>query len=470
MQISLIKQLSIRSAFRLLYTLMFVGIGLCSSAQAGGHSGPRMGTGIYVIHAGQLLAVPGKDPVATQSLIVRNGKIVRVDEGFTDPAAISEELKGAAQLIDLSDQFVLPGLMDAHVHVMAQPSTFIGNAQRGGGPLSDSDLALTASIYAQRTLAAGFTTVRDVGSNTASVFALRDAINAGLLPGPTILSAGPTLSATGAHGDKGFGASKSLDPETRRAEGVCDGIIECQTAVRHNVKLGADLIKFTATGGFMSATGTQQQYAAEEMQAIIDTAHQRGIKAAVHSYAADASLLAIEAGADSIEHGWLLDKQALKAMKKRGTYLVPTLLISRPSAWANMAGTGKGSAGRDEFKSFENAYAMGVNIAFGTDVGIFDHGQNALEFEVMTELGMSNSDAVYSATLATANLFGVADRLGSLEVGKQADLIAVSGSPLDDIAVLKEVSFVMKSGTVIKQKGSLLNGVQIRPVDKAVKF
>jgi imidazolonepropionase-like amidohydrolase len=440
---------------------------------AGGH---RTVSGVpgpaAILHAGALLDQPGKQPRGPSTVAIQNGLIAAVEDGYQSAAFFAEIFASPdeVQVIDLRDSFALPGLMDAHVHIMAQPSTFVNNARNGGGAISKAKLALTAAVYAQRTLAAGFTTVRDVGSNDQTVFALRDAINQGLLPGPTILSAGPTLSATGGHGDRGFDASESLDIDVRRAEGVCDGPVECAAAVRHNIKLGSDLIKFTATGGFMSDTGTQQQYALEEMAAIVDTAHMRGLKVAAHTYAADAALVALDAGVDSIEHGWLLDQQALKQMKKQGTYLVPTLLISRPSAWANMAGTGKGSALRDEFQAFEKASAMGVKIAFGTDVGIYDHGQNALEFDVMIELGMSEADAIYSATMATADLFGLSAELGSLEVGKRADLIAVSASPLDDIQQLQDVRFVMKSGAVFKQDGAYLGHIEMRPVGSPVKF
>ena len=441
-----------------------------SIAIAGGHTGPQLGKELVVIHAGKLLAVPGKPVLSEQTLIVKAGRIMRVEAGFADPETIAKELGNEARYIDLSESFVLPGLMDAHVHVMAQPSTFVNNARRGGGALSKSDLALTGVVYAQRTLAAGFTTVRDLGSNAESVFALRDAINQGLLPGPTILSAGPTLSATGGHGDKGFGASKSLDPDVRRTEGVCDGALECRVATRHNIKLGADVIKFTATGGFMSATGTQQQFGVDEIEAIVQTAQQRGVKVAVHAYAADAARMAIDAGVDSVEHGWLLDKDALSAMKRQGTYLVPTLLISRPSAWADMAGTGKGGTQRDEFKVFESAVSMGVKIAFGTDVGIFDHGQNALEFSEMVALGMSPAAAIQSATVATADLLGVSADLGTLVAGKRADIIAVTSSPLEDISALQNINFVMKSGVVVKTAGKYHGNVDTRPVGKPVKF
>ena len=424
-----------------------------------------------VIHAGSLLAIPGEDPAGAQTIAIKDGRIVAVADGVQKPAFFADfDRPDEVQVIDLTGHVVLPGLLDAHVHIMAQPSTFIANARRGGGKISKSDLALTGAVYAQRTLAAGFTTVRDLGSNDESVFALRDAIDTGLLPGPTILASGPTLSATGGHGDKGIGASKSLHPWVRRQEGVCDGVRECTIAVRHNIKLGADLIKFTATGGFMSDTGTQQQYLAEEMAAIIATAHQRNLKVAAHAYAADAARLALDAGVDSIEHGWLLDREALKQMKKQGTYLVPTLLISRPSAWANMAGTGKGSSQRDEFRTFENAYAMGVNIAFGTDVGIYDHGQNALEFAVMVELGMPPAAAIRSATVAAADLFGLGDEIGTIEIGKRADIIAVTSNPLTDIRALESVDFVMKSGTVFKRDGVYTGGVDTRDVGAPVSL
>ncbi len=425
---------------------------------------------LMLIHAGRLIQRAGEPALLEHSIVVQQGRIVSITAGLTDPNSIAEQGDQSPILIDLSDKTVLPGLMDAHVHLMAQPSTFVRNARNGGGSLSRSDLALNAVVYAQRTLAAGFTTVRDVGSNDESVFALRDAIDQGMLAGPTILVAGPTLSSTGGHGDRGFDASESLDADERRAEGVCDGAAECARAVRHNIKLGADLIKFTATGGFMSATGTQQQYAAAEMAAIVDTAHQRGLKVAAHAYAADASRVALDAGVDSIEHGWMLDDAALKQMRRQGTFLVPTLLISRPSAWANMAGTGKGALQRDEYRVFEKAQEIGVKIAFGTDVGIYDHGQNALEFDVMVELGMSPEDAIYSATITTSELFGMEQEIGSLEAGKRADLIAVSGDPLADIGALKDVSFVMKTGVVVKADGKYLGSVPSYPVGKAVQF
>lgn len=442
-----------------------------AAALAGGHTNTLGTVGEpTVIHAGTLLDQPGKAPRAEVSVAVEKGRIVAILDGYREPAEFGDVFRRPAKVrvINLRDYFVLPGLMDAHVHITAQPSVFIRNAQTGGGKISKPDFALNGAVFAQRTLAAGFTAVRDVGADNESVFALRDAINQGLLPGPTMLVSGPTLSSTGGHGDKGIGASSSLSQYVRRAEGVCDGADECTRAVRHNVKLGADLIKFTASGGFMSDTGTQQMYEADEMRAIVETAHGRGIKVAAHVYSAAAARVALDAGVDSLEHAWLLDDRVLRQMKKQGAYLVPTLLISRPSMWANMAGTGKGGELRDAAKAFEKAYAMGVNIAFGTDVGIFDHGQNALEFSVMTELGMSNADAIRSATVTTADLLGI--DAGVIEAGKRADIIAVAGNPLVDISELERIMFVMKSGEIYKQNGEYTGGVKTRKVGSAVSL
>ncbi len=420
-----------------------------------------------VIHAGTLLARPGLPPVERATILVAGDRIDRIEAGYLS----AEDLGiSGARLIDLSDRFVLPGLMDAHVHLLAQTDMFI-RAGRSGKGLSQPDLTLYTLLHAQRTLAAGFTTVRDVGSDDRSVFAVRDAIARGDFIGPRILVSGPAISATGGHEDRGRAGTRSLDPDERLRGGVCDGPDECMRMVRHLKKIDADFIKFTATGGFQSETGTEQQYDEAEMRAIIDTAHQRGMKVAAHAYAADAIRTAVRAGVDSIEHGWLLDDAGIRLMKRHGTYLVPTLLISQPSRWAAMAGTGEAvTAMRDKARAFEKAQAAGVNIAFGTDTGIFDHGQNALEFEVMTRLGMTPSDAIRAATVSTARLFGLEQETGSLEPGKLADIIAVERNPLDDIRALFDVDFVMKSGKPVKTNGHFDATVDTRPVGEAVTF
>jgi imidazolonepropionase-like amidohydrolase len=457
--VSRILPVSIGAVFILLYN---------STVFAGAHTrGKKTEATPVVIHAGALLAIPGEQPTENATLVIRGDRIDRVEPGLLSPDELGVP---GATIRDLSDYFVLPGLMDAHVHLMAQPSVFVQAARAGGVSLTKSDFATHASLHAQRSLAAGFTTLRDVGSNDESLYAVRDAINRGDIPGPRLLVAGPVISATGGHADRGRGATKTLDPDVRLSDGVCDGPVECTRTVRYLKKIGSDLVKFTATGGFMSGTGTEQQYDAEEMRAIIETAHQRGMKVAVHAYDPTAIQLAVDAGADSIEHGWLLDDDGIQIMKKTGAYLVPTLLISRPSAWARLAGTGGAAKLRDDARAFEKAYSAGVNIAFGTDVGIFDHGQNAQEFAVMVELGMSENDAIRSATVNTAALFGISDDVGTLEPGKLADLIAVKRDPLADITALYEVDFVMKTGEVVKAEGVFVGSVPTRPVGNPVKF
>jgi imidazolonepropionase-like amidohydrolase len=417
-----------------------------------------------VVHAGTLLAVPGQPPLENMSLLIKDGKITEVLAGFVKPESNS------AAVINLRQQFVLPGLMDAHVHILAQPSAFIRHARKRGGPMTRSNLTMNAVVYAQRTRAAGFTTVRDLGSNDESVFAVRDAINDGDIPGPRILAAGPMISATGGHGDRGIRASESMTSKERMREGVCDGPDECVRLVRHLKKLGADVIKFAATGGFMSDTGTRQQYELVEMQAIVNAARQRHMRVAAHAYDNAAIINAINAGVDSIEHGWLLDENGIRLMKKRGTFLVPTLLISRLSPLDNMAGPGGTAKMRDDARAFEQAYAAGVNIAFGTDVGMFDHGQNALEFDIMVEFGMSEADAIRSATVKTAELFGLTEELGTLEAGKLADLIALDENPLERISALHSVNFVMKNGEIVKQNGRFIATVPVNTVGKPVSL
>ena len=419
-----------------------------------------------VIHAGTLLVRADRAPSKDQTLLIRDGRIGRIETGLKSPAEMGEE---KAELVDLSQSFVMAGLMDAHVHVMAQPSAFIRRA--GTTPqVTASELAVNTVIFTQRTLAAGFTTVRDVGSNTESVLAVRDAINAGLLLGPRIFVSGPPLSATGGHGDAGFSASESMDPDERLSNGVCDGPDECSRAVRYLHKMGVDFIKIAVTGGFLSNTGTEQQLYPDEIEAVVRTARQLDMKVAAHAYAPGAIVQALEAGVNSIEHGWLMDDEGVRLLKNKGAYLVPTLLISRPTPWTRFGGTAKAAGLRDEAQAFEKAYAAGAPIAFGTDVGMFDHGQNALELATMVQLGMSEPDALFSATVATARLFGIEDEAGSLEVGKRADIIAMSQNPLEDIGATRKVNFVMQGGRIFKRQGSLANPVRVRPVGEAVAF
>jgi imidazolonepropionase-like amidohydrolase len=408
-----------------------------------------------IIHAGTLLAEPGKPPRQRQTIVVKNDRIERIADGFLRPEEAGTGIPADARVIDLADRFLLPGLMDAHVHLMRATGAFAARFNQRLFDEKPGEGTVNAMINARLSLAAGFTALRDVGSDDHSVIAVRNAIRAGKLLGPTILAAGPIVSVTGGHGDR---VEDAGDPGERLKGGLCDTPDECRVQVRYHKKLGADLIKLTATGGFSDQTGLDQQMSLAEMQAIVATAHQRGMKVAVHAYAADAIRDAVKAEADSIEHGYLLDDEGLRLMKQHGTFLVPTLTIAEPPSIARMF-TGPGEAAsvklRNEHAAFERAYRAGVKIALGTDCGIYPHGRNADELVRMVELGMTPADAIRSATLMTAELLGIAADAGTLATGKWADIIAVKANPLDNIGALRQVDFVMKSGRIVRQNGAM---------------
>ncbi len=408
-----------------------------------------------LVHAGRLLAVPGKPAGREMTVVIRNDRIVRVAQGFLDAAAAGLPPDAAVEQLDLRDHFVLPGLMDAHVHLQHQPSFNRHRTERGDrNPPTSAEGAVDAMVYARRTLAAGFTTVRDLGSDDSAVFAVRNAINAGRMLGPRILVAGSALAVTGGHGDS-LPLEMTGDPQARLRDGTCDGPMECRAAVRFQYKLGADVIKFTSTGGFSSNTGLDPQFFPDEVAAIVSTAHLVGLKAAAHAYSAIAIKQAVLAGVDSIEHGFLVDDEGLALMKKAGTYLVPTLSASYPPPVFRIRDP-ESVRIRNEHKAFERAYAAGVKIAFGTDAGTFAHGDNAKEFGLMVRLGMAPQDAIRSATVATADLFGLSADVGTIEPGKLADLVALRGDPLVDVAALLRIDFVMKGGRIAKLDGHMI--------------
>ena len=425
-------------------------------AQAGAHRGAAAPAPdrYTLIHAGTLLAVPGQAPQREMTIVIRNDRIDRIENGFLTADSANIPAGSATAVIDLANRFVLPGLMDSHVHLRQEPSRSRGRTVRGDRTEpTAAQQAVNAMIYARRNLAAGFTALRDVGSNDESVFAARDAINQGRMIGPRIYVSGSAVAVTGGHGD-GIAMLNTYDPAQRLAHATCDGPAECRRAVRYQFKLGADLIKLTATGGFGSNTDLEPQLFADELEAIIGTAHLLGLKATAHAYSAVAVKDAIRAGVDSIEHGFLLDDEAIKMMKKQGVFLVPTLSASYPPPIFNIPDPPSVRL-RNEWRAFERAHEAGVKIAFGTDAGTFKHGTNAKEFEYMVEFGMSEMDAIKAATVMTAELFGITEDAGTLEPGKLADLIAVTDNPLDNISALKAVDFVMKSGRVAKRDGRM---------------
>ena len=400
-------------------------------------------------HAGTLLAVPGQPARTRQTIFVQDGRILEVREGFvTQPGAT---------VIDLGDRFVLPGLMDMHVHLDGElgPTNELDAVK-----LSDQDVTLQAAIYAERTLQAGFTTVRNLGGSPA-IKALRDAAARGRVAAPTIVDAGTMISVTGGHGDvHGFG--EAVTAVLRRGATTCDGADDCAKVTREVIRRGADVVKIASTGGVLSAVagGLGQQMSDAEIKAVVDTAHGFGRKVAAHSHAKDGIDAALKAGVDSIEHGSFTDKQSIALFKQSGAYLVPTLLAPH-DVIANIDRLGLSpasaakarEASRSSFENTRAAIAAGVKVAFGTDTGVSPHGGNARELKLLVDAGMTPAQAIRSATVSAADLLGQSAGVGTIEPGKRADIIAVAGDPLRDVTRLEKVDFVMARGAVFKQGG-----------------
>ena len=405
-----------------------------------------------VIHAGQLLAVPGEKPLNKQTIVIEDGKILSVEKGFLPASNFANN----ATLIDISKSFVMPGLMDMHVHLQTE---FGAHNTQDTVQLSDADIAMQSVHFAKITLMSGFTTVRDLLSNPEQMYALRDGINKGWIEGPRII-AGAGVSITGGHLDVDGMSPDMLD--IKSSETICDGPYECRKITRLAIKYGADAIKVSSTGGVLSDTdtGTGQQMTDDELKEIVDTAHGLGRKVASHAHAAAGINAALRAGVDSVEHGSYANKESLKLFKKTGAYLVPTLLAGDTVVHMAenddfMSGSIREKAlrvGGDMLKNFRKSYKAGVKIAFGTDSGVSRHGINAQEAVLMHKAGMSTSDILKSATVNGADLINMSDKLGTIEEGKLADIIATDNSPLKNIEELLDVDFVMKGGKVFKQQ------------------
>ena len=403
-----------------------------------------------IIHAGELLAIPGKAAKSGQTIVIENGRIVEVKSGFSDPGAF----EGEVTVIDLKDQFVLPGLMDMHVHLQGQL-----------GPKNDSErlkmskqqMEMRSVMYGMRTLLAGFTTVRDAGSSSQEMYALRDGINNGWVDGPRIIAAGG-VGITGGHADISGVSPELMDVFT--SENVCNGPYDCRRATRNVIKYGADWIKITSTGGVLTdrATGTGQQMEADELKEVVLAAKRMGRKVASHAHQEDGIIAALEAGVDSIEHGSYAGPEAIKLFKKTGAYLVPTLIagetvanLAKTSDFMSPAIKEKAIAVNAAMKgNFYKSYKAGVKIAFGTDSGVSPHGTNAQEAVLMVNAGMPEMEVIKSATVNAADLLDMSSSVGTIEAGKFADIIAVNGSPLENIQELLDVGFVMKGGKVYK--------------------
>ena len=371
-----------------------------------------------IIHAGQLLTVAGAEVVANHTIVVEDERIVAIREGFAE----ASEFEGDVTVIDLRDQFVLPGLMDMHVHLQGEMGP---ENEKEELQMSPQLMQMRSIMYGMRTLRAGFTTVRDVGSSSQEMYALRDAINNGWIDGPRIIAAGG-VGITGGHAD--VSGMKPDLMEMFTSPNVCDGPYDCRRAARNTIKYGADLIKITSTGGVMTqrATGTGQQMEADELREIILAARRMGRKVASHAHEEDGIIAALEAGVASIEHGTYTGPEAIRLFKSTGAYLVPTLLAGQTVKRAAEESDYLAEAvrikairvGGDMKGNFEKSHKAGVKIAYGTDSGISKHGTNAEEAVLMVEAGMSEMNVIRSATVNAADLIDMSASIGTIEAGK----------------------------------------------------
>src|SRR3954469_18299222 len=403
---------------------------------------------VTVIKAGKLIDTENGKVLYNQFILIQNDSIKDVSATLN--------ISTNATVIDLSNATVLPGLIDCHTHITSQPG---GNYYEDIFRKSPIDYAVTAHIYAKRTLEAGFTSCRDVGSEAFIDVALRNAFNNGDIPGPRLQVATLFIGSTGSHGDLN-GFSPFLDWNLpKEMSGVANGVDELRKQVRYNIKYGADLIKFGASAGVLSEEESVggPQFTQEEMNAIVDEAKLWGRKTAAHAHGTEAIKMAVKAGVASIEHGSFIDSEGIRLMKEKGTYLVADIYNDDYilSDYAKMGYPEKiinkeRIVGKTQRESFEKAAKAGVKIAFGTDAGVYPHGYNARQFKWMVRFGLTPMQAIQAATVNAADLMGWSSKVGSISAGKLADIIAVSGNPIEDVTLLENMQFVMKGGVIYK--------------------
>lgn len=412
---------------------------------------------VTVIHAGTLLDRPGQAPRRNASIVVRGRQIAEVRDGFID-------LPGA-RVVDLRTSTVMPGLIDSHVHLGGLDDRMQARLQASSRNFEDE--AYTALINGRRTLLAGFTTVRDLGGSAPQLRAMKAAIEAGHFAGPTVVMAARMVSVSGGHGDARNLANRdrlgAVHDDHLALNNLCNGPEDCRRATREQIGQGAEVIKFAATGGVLSnvAGGLGRQMMEDEMRAVVETARSFGRKVAAHAHGVEGVNAALRAGVDSIEHGTFTDDETFRLYRQTGAYYVPTLLAPAAALADGRRGAlqpaqlakAEEAAGNAE-RSFGRAIRSGVRIAFGTDSGVSPHGRNAEEFAIMVRAGMTPADAIKTATVNAADLLGRSAQIGTIEAGKDADIIAVEGDPLANIRLMENVGFVMKHGRVHKLGGA----------------
>lgn len=410
---------------------------------------------VTLVQAGHLLDRPGQAMRGASTLVIRDGKVAEVLDGY----AGAERFPGAT-VLDLRAGYVLPGLIDSHVHLTSDRAGIEG--QLAGVTDNLPAKAYEAQMNAVKTLEAGFTTVRNLGDDSGVTLALRDAVKKGWARGPRIVDAGTSISTTSGHMDGRLGYADWVQHEIP-VTNLCDGPESCRRAVRLQVGRGVDVIKIATTGGVNSVVGAGvgKQMFDDEAKVLVETAHLYGKKVAVHAHGEGGINLALAAGADSIEHGTLLDEDGVRLFLKSGAYYVPTLstingykerIAANPDAYPPAVRAKIDWRIGITGKALKLAHGRGVRIAFGTDAGVSKHGRNADEFELMVQFGMSPMEAIKAATVNAADLLGVSNVAGTLEPGKSADLIMVANDPLKDVRALKQVDLVMKEGQVVKRR------------------
>ena len=403
------------------------------------------------IQAGKLIDTQNGKVLQERTIIVSGDSIKSVEKGFVSPRNKED------RLIDLRNKTVLPGLTDMHVHLEheSNPKAYIEEFTD-----DEADIAFKSIGFAKKTLLAGFTTVRDVGGTGVNI-SLRNAINKGEVEGPRMFTAGKIISSTGGHGDPTDGWSRHLMGDPGPKEGVVNGVADARKAVRQRYKNGADLIKITATGGVLSVakSSSNPQFTLEEIKAITETAKDYGFHVAAHAHGDEGMQRAIKGGVKTIEHGTLMSQETMDLMKEYDVYLVPTITAGKEVTenaqiegyYPEVVVPKAKEIGPKIQNTFSKAYKRGVKIAFGTDAGVFPHGENAREFVYMTEAGMPAMEAIQSATITPAIILELEDEIGQIAPGFYADIIAVDEDPTENIETLKDVKFVMKEGKVYKK-------------------